>query len=151
MNYSKLLDKYVGKKIKILRENQYQDISKIVEATLLSNNGNQPIYEIGDEIYLGYGGLTILPEIPDNLIAKPTLTWTYENRASQMHDIEVSYLTRNVSWKADYILVIDALDKNGDLSGWVTLNNKSGTTYNDATLKLVAGEIHRVTPQNQYM
>ena len=78
----------------------------------------------------------MLPEIPENLIAKPTLTWLYDNTSKASHDIEVSYLTSNISWKADYVLLINQDDTKSDLSGWVSLDNRSGTTYKDAKLKL---------------
>ena len=142
MDGKKLLDKYVGKKIKILDWNKFLDRKEIVEAVLLSNNRDQ-IYKINDEIYIGHPGIKVLPEIPENLIAKPTLTWLYENESSNMHNLEVSYLTGNISWKADYVVVLNADDTSSDISGWVTVDNKSGATYRNATLKLIAGEIHR--------
>jgi hypothetical protein len=143
INANKLLDKYVGKKIKIIDWNEFQDRKDVVEAILLSNNQGQ-IYKINDEIYLGHPGYKVLPEIPENLIAKPTLTWLYENKSQEAHKLEVSYLTSNISWQADYVMVLNKDDTSADLSGWVTLDNKSGTTYKDARLKLVAGKIHRV-------
>ncbi|MDP8233697.1 MAG: DUF4139 domain-containing protein [Candidatus Saelkia tenebricola] len=142
MDQNKLLDKYVGKKIKLIDANKYQDRKDIIEAELLSNNKGQ-IYRIDNEIYLGHPGYKVLPEIPENLIAKPTLMWLYENSTNSPHNIEVSYLTNNIGWKADYVLVLNQDDSEGGLSGWVTLNNRSGTTYKDAKLKLVAGEVHR--------
>ena len=144
MDRHKLLDKFVGKDIKLLQENEYKDVSYEIEAKLLSYNNNSPIYQIGDEIYLGFNGHPILPEIPENLIAKPTLTWMYQYAGSGANDVEVSYLTNNINWKADYILVLNKADDQGDLSGWVTMDNRSGTTYQDATLKLVAGDVNRV-------
>ena len=143
MNADKLLDKYVGKKIKIIDWNRFQDRKEVVEATLLSNNQGQ-IFKINDEIFLGHPGYKVLPEIPENLIAKPTLTWLYENRGKKTHELEVSYLTKNISWKADYVMVLNEDDTSADLSGWVTLDNKSGAIYKDAQLKLVAGEVHQV-------
>ncbi|MGO9568407.1 MAG: DUF4139 domain-containing protein, partial [Desulfomonilaceae bacterium] len=140
--------KYVGKKIKIMTWNQYQDRKEVVEATLLSNNQG-PVYKINDEIYLGHPGYQILPKLPENLIAKPTLTWLYDNASAKPHDLEVSYLTQNLNWKADYVVVVDKDDKAADISGWVTLDNNSGATYKDARLKLVAGEVHRVEEKLQ--
>ncbi len=147
MNEQKLLDKYVGKTLKIQNWNPYQDKKDIVDAKLLSNN-NGPIYEINNEIYLGYTGTKILPSLPENLIAKPTLMWMYENTAKDAHQLEVSYLTNNITWKADYIVVLNQDDTSGNLSGWVTIDNKSGAAYKDASLKLVAGEVNRVEQQN---
>jgi hypothetical protein len=114
-----------------------------VEAILLSNNQGQ-IYKINDEIYLGHPGYKVLPEIPENLIAKPTLMWLYENKSKKPHELEVSYLTKNITWKADYIVVLNKDDTSADISGWVSLDNRSGATYKNAALKLVAGEVHRV-------
>ncbi len=150
MNADKLLDKYVGKKIKIIDWNEFQDRKDVVEATLLSNNQGQ-IYQINGEIYLGHPGYKVLPEIPENLIAKPTLMWLYENRVEETHNLEVSYLTENINWKADYVVVLNKDDTSSDISGWVTLDNKSGATYKDARLKLIAGEVHRVEEEIEYM
>ena len=144
MNADKLLDKYVGKKIKIVDWNEFADRKDTVEAILLSNNKGQ-IYKVNDEIYLGHPGYKVLPEIPENLIAKPTLTWLYENDQRRAHQLEVLYLTSNINWVADYVIVLNEDDTLTDLSGWVTLDNKSGAAYQDARLKLVAGEVHRVT------
>jgi len=144
MNANKLLDKYVGKNIKIMIWNEYQDRKETVEAILLSNNNGQ-IYKINDEIYIGHPGIKVLPEIPENLIAKPTLTWLYNNKSSESHHLEVSYLTNNISWKADYVVVLNKEDTSANISGWVTLDNKSGATYRNARLKLIAGDVRRVT------
>ncbi len=152
MNATKLLDKYVGQKIKIIDWNKYQDRTDQVDAILLSNNQGQ-IYRINDEIFLGHPGYKVLPKLPQNLIAKPTLTWLYENTIKKPHRLEVSYLTTNMSWKADYVLVLNQEDTAADITAWVTLDNKSGTVYKNARLKLVAGDVHRVKqrpPQRLY-
>ena len=147
---AKLLDKYVGKKIKLIDENQYTGKREVIEAELLANN-DRPIYRINNEIYLWHNGMHVLPELPANLIAKPTLTWLYENTAKTPHEVEVSYLTEGISWKADYVLVIDSADTAADISGWVTLDNRSGATYKDARLTLVAGKVNRAkAPQESY-
>ncbi|MBN2283713.1 MAG: DUF4139 domain-containing protein [Deltaproteobacteria bacterium] len=142
MNADKLLDKYVGKEIKIIDWNRYHDRKDVIQAELLSNNDGQ-IYRIDGEIYLGHPGFKVLPELPENLIAKPTLTWLYENTKQSPCALEVSYLTGNISWEADYIMVLNEDDRKADLSGWVTIDNRSGAGYREATLKLIAGEIHR--------
>ena len=138
----KLLEKYVGKTIKLLTWNQYQDRKEVVEANLLSTN-NEPVYRINGEIHLGNEGRPILPELPENLFARPTLSWQYRNQSRDRHRLEASYLTNNITWKADYVLTLNADDTAADLAGWVTLDNKSGAAYKDAKLKLVAGTIHR--------
>jgi len=149
INRQKLLDKYVGQKVKLLHFNDFQGKEDTAEATLISNNDGQ-IYKIGDEIYLGHPGEVVLPKLPENLIAKPTLAWLFENADAKPQDVEVSYITGGINWKADYVLVVNKDDTKGDLSGWVTLTNQSGTMYKDAQLKLVAGKVNVVSPQNVY-
>jgi hypothetical protein len=141
----KLLDKYVGKKIKIIDWNKFKDRKEVVEATVLSNN-QRTVFKINDEIYLGHPGYLVLPKLPENLIAKPTLTWLYENRSKKPQKLEVSYLTNNINWSADYVVLINKDDTKADISGWVTLDNKSGAMYRQAKLKLVAGEVHLAQP-----
>lgn len=146
MSADKLLDKYVGKKIKLINWNEFQDRKEVVEAILLSNNQGQ-IYQIDNEIYLGHPGYKVLPELPEDFITKPTLRWFYHNRTTEVHNLEVSYLTSNMNWKADYVVLLSDEDTTLDISGWVTLDNKSGATYKNASLKLVAGKVHRVQEQ----
>lgn len=143
INRNKLLDKYVGKTVKIIDWNKYKDRKETVEATLLSNNQGQ-IYRIGDEIYLGHPGIPVLPKLPENLIAKPTLTWLYRNSSKEPQKLEVSYLTNNIGWKADYVVALDAEDKKAGISGWVTIDNKSGAEYTNARLRLIAGDVGTV-------
>ncbi len=142
----KLLEKYVGKKVKLLDKNYYTGKEELVTATLLSNNGS-PIYQVGDEISIGLPGRVILPQLPANLIAKPTLVWLLQTPAASTHTIEASYLTNDITWKADYVAALNSDDSLADLSGWVSIENKSGTTYRNAALKLVAGDVNRVEPE----
>jgi len=139
----KLIDKYVGKAVKLVSKNPYTDKEDTVTATILSNNEGIPVYRIGNEITFGHPGRIIFPEIPDNLISKPTLVWLLNNRATSQQKIETLYLTNGINWRADYVLTLDRKDAAGDLNGWVTVDNKSGASYKDAKLKLVAGDIHR--------
>ena len=143
LNPQKLLDKFVGKKVKLMVGD-----GSLIDAVLLSNNGG-PIYQINGQIHLGHHGRVILPDLPDNLIPKPTLVWLLQNRTSRPQRVEASYLTTGITWKADYVVVLNARDSGGDLSGWVTIDNKSGATYPDAALKLVAGDIHRAQTRRE--
>jgi hypothetical protein len=137
----KLMEKYVGKPVRLV--NHHNDIGfSEVDATLLSTNGG-PVYKVGGEIHLGHPGSVVLPEIPDNLIAKPSLIWQLNNRRADQK-LEVTYLTNGLSWKADYVLTLAKDDQSLDVAGWVTLDNQSGATYTNAKLKLVAGEVNVV-------
>jgi hypothetical protein len=139
----KLIDKYVGKTVKLVTKNPYTDKEETITATILSNNEGIPVYRINNEITFGHPGRIIFPEIPDNFIAKPTLIWLLDNKAASRQKIETLYLTNGINWRADYVLTLDRKDTTGNLYGWVTVDNKSGAPYKNAKLKLVAGDIHR--------
>ena len=149
LNPQKLLDKYVGKEVKLYYKNPYSEREEIVTATLLSNNGG-PIFRIGDEITFGHPGRIIFPGVPENLISKPTLVWLIRNSLSSAQNIEASYLTNGINWRADYVVTLNDADDRADLSGWVTIDNKSGTTYRNAKLKLIAGDVNRVKDEYEY-
>lgn len=139
----KLLEKYVGRNVKAYRYHEATGKEDAVEAKLLSVTGGQ-ILQIGNEITFGYPARLAFPELPPNLIAKPTLMWLVENQATAAQSLEVSYLAQGLSWNADYVLVVNDTDTKADLVGWVTLMNNSGTSYKNAELKLVAGDVNRV-------
>ena len=150
LNPQKLLDKYVGKEVKLYTKNPYTEREEVVTATLLSNNG-QPIFKIGDEITFGHPGRIIFPGVPENLNAKPTLVWMLENTLPSSQMIEASYLTNGINWRSDYVVTLNDKDDKADLSGWVTIDNHSGTTYKNAKLKLVAGDVNRVKDEQEYL
>ncbi|HET9949515.1 MAG TPA: hypothetical protein VFQ22_11380, partial [Longimicrobiales bacterium] len=145
LNPQKLLEKYVGRTVTVYRTNPETGEEEGVEAEVLSVNGG-PILRIADEITFGYPGRFGFPEVPDNLIAKPTLLWKLDAGGGRQQ-VEVSYLTDALDWKADYVMVLDETDERAGLTGWVTLTNHSGTTYENARLQLVAGEVRRVSGQ----
>ena len=149
LNPQKLLDKYVGKDVKLYYKNPYTEREEIVNATLLSNNGG-PIFKIGNDITFGHPGRIIFPGVPENLISKPTLVWLLDNSLTSAQKVEASYLTNGINWRADYVLTLNEKDDRADLSGWVTIDNKSGTTYQNARLKLVAGDVNRVRDEYEY-
>ena len=136
LSSDKLLEKYVGKTVRL-----YQSDGTFHEAKLLSTAG--PVFEINGQIHLGYSGRMVLPSLPDNLVAKPTLVWLLRNQTAATQRIEASYLTGGITWKADYVMVVNDTDSQSDLTGWVTIDNKSGATYANAALKLVAGDVNR--------
>lgn len=144
----KLLEKYVGRTVKVYRWNEVLGRDEVVEAEVLSVNQGT-ILKIGDEITFNYPGRLAFPEVPDNLIARPTLLWKLDS-GSDRQRVEASYLTRNLNWKADYVMVVDDGDRRGDITGWVTLTNQSGASYENARLKLVAGDVQRVSEREGY-
>lgn len=159
----KLLDKYVGRKVRLYRWNEAEGREDGVDAEVLAAPGgsssrgggaNAPVFRIGGEngeVTTGFPGQRIaFPEVPANLIAKPSLVWLLGSDQARQK-VEVSYITQGLDWHADYVFVLEK-DKSGnetqgDLTGWVTLANQSGTTFHNARLKLVAGDVQRVMEQ----
>ena len=139
-----LMQKYVGRDVRLI--NKSSDFSFYEESAKLLSNNDGPIYQIGDDIYLGHPGSVVLPEIPDELIAKPSLIWLLDNKGTD-HEVEVTYLTNGLSWKADYVVTLSKDETSLNLEGWVTLTNESGAQYTNAQLKLVAGDVNVVQPE----
>lgn len=142
----KLLQKYVGRDVRLIRYRQQNGttVSEEVTARLLAYN-NGPVWQIGNEIVTGLGADHIrFPELPGNLYSRPTLLWSLDNRGDGRHRVETAYLAGDLSWSADYVLTVGRTQREADLDGWVTLVNNSGTAYENARLQLVAGDLHRV-------
>ena len=87
------------------------------------------------------------PELPEGLITRPTLFWLYNSDFSGTADCRVSYQTGGMSWTAEYVGILSEDEKALNLTGWSSINNQSGATYKDATLKLIAGDIHRAAQE----
>jgi hypothetical protein len=142
----KLLRKYVGRDVTLVRMQQQGGTTRAEEVTarLLSYN-DAPVWQIGNEIITGMHADHIrFPELPENLYARPTLIWTLDNEGEPAHRVEAAYLAGKLSWAADYVLNVGRDDNAADLDGWVTLTNGSGTAFRNAKLQLVAGDLNRV-------
>lgn len=142
----KLLQKYVGREVTLVRTTMENGTSKTTEvkATLLALN-NGPVWRVGTEIVTGIAADHYrFPDLPDTLYSRPTLVWTLDNGGTAAHRVEAAYLANNIAWNADYVLTIDQQGRASDLDGWVTLKNNTGTSFTRATLQLVAGDLHKV-------
>ena len=139
-----LLKKYLGKTVKVYRYNEHTGTEEEKEATILSVEGGT-VLSIDGQITSNFPGRFAFPKVPENLLQKPTLVWLLSSAAADQR-VEVTYLTQQLDWHADYVLSVDAEDKFGDLNGWVTLRNNTGTSYRNAALKLVAGDVQRIAP-----
>lgn len=153
LNPGKLLDKFVGREITLVLR-RYQNNTESfepVQATLLSNNSGQ-VWRINGQIVINPTNISEMrfPDLPKNLVATPTLVWDVENRETVAQNIEASYLTAGMNWRADYVLLVNNEDTKADLQGWVTLTNSSGATFQDARLQLVAGDVNRVSDDRTY-
>lgn len=140
----KLLEKYVGKSVRVARINPATGAETIEKATVLAATGGT-VLKIGDRIETGIPGRIIYDDVPANLRDRPTLVTRINSKVAGEQNLELSYLTSGLNWKADFVAELDEKDSALDLSGWVTLTNTSGTSYNHATLQLVAGDVNRVS------
>jgi hypothetical protein len=139
----KLLEKYVGKSVSIIKANTATGAESSEQAQVLSAN-NGVVLKFADRIETGIPGRIVYPDVPETLRDRPTLVMSLNNSGSAQQDVELSYLTRGLGWKADYVAELNAGDDRMDLSGWVTLTNTSGAAYRNARLQLVAGDVNRV-------
>lgn len=143
----KMMEKAVGHQVKIVRTNPGNGNEVTETATVLSVN-NGVVLKIGDRIEVlradGAPTRVIFDKVPENLRARPTLSVNVASNAAGRRDATLSYLTTGLSWKADYVALFDEQAKKLDMQGWVTLTNKSGTTFSDAVTQLVAGNINIV-------
>jgi len=147
---AKLLHKYVGKEVTLVRSYMDNGTTKHeeVKAILLADN-NGPVWKIGNDIVTGiYAEGYRFPEVPANLYDRPTLLMSLDNSGARKHQIEASYLANNLSWNADYVLTVAREERAADLDGWVTLSNNSGTAFHNARLQLVAGDLNRLPQGN---
>ena len=135
----KLLDKFLGKEITVTEKE-----GETYTGTLLSHDG-RVVLKLSDGKVVSITEVSRF-EFPDSagLLTKPTLVWQVYSPVSGSRDVLTSYLTGGMSWNADYIVKTNADDTKADIQGWVSVDNQAGTTYEDARLKLVAGEVHRI-------
>ena len=114
-----------------------------------AGGGNAPIIEVDGLLRFQLPGLPLFPELGDDSIMKPTLHWTLEADQAVREQLELSYLSGGFSWEADYNWVVPEEGDRGALLGWVTMDNQSGRTFPDARIKLLAGDVSRIQPQDR--
>ena len=146
----KLLQKYIDQPIEVVSKT-----GEVTRGTLLASggapSGGQLVLQQTDgslrSILLENAAEIRYPSLPEGLITKPTLRWLVHSDAGGEKETEVSYLTSGVSWRADYVMLLNEANTRADLDAWVTLDNTSGADYKNAQLKLIAGTIHRAPTQ----
>ena len=142
----KLLEKYVGQTVSVVRTNPATGAETTEQATVLAANDGV-VLQIGQRIETGIPGRLVFGSVPANLRDRPTLVMSLENTAASAQEVELSYLTAGLAWKADYVVELNATDDKLDISGWVTLTNTSGASYRNARLQLVAGDVNQAPPE----
>jgi hypothetical protein len=152
VNANKLLQKYIDRKLIV-----HTTDGKLYEGILMSFDARQLVLaadRVKGPIYMVERGENVkriqFSKLPGGLLTRPTLVWEVSAEKAGKHLVEVSYIANNIRWRADYNIVLSGDDKTVDISGWVTLQNNTGTTYKDAAVKLLAGSPHRNSQRMQW-
>ncbi len=146
VNQATLMEKYIGRQVEFIRLNEETKREYTVAGKLLSC-AYGIVAEIDGKIELNPSGRMVLPSLPEGLILKPQLSWLVSNSHKGDQKTEISYLAGQLSWVCNYVALLHADDSKLDLTGWVTVTNNSGTSFTDAGLKLVAGDVNIVRDQ----
>jgi len=142
---AKLLEKYVGQTVRIVKTHPQTGVETVESAQVLAATQGV-VLKIGDRIETGAPGRIVFDGVPATLRDRPTLVAELNNRQAGAQTLELTYLSGGLSWQADYVAELAADDASLDLNGWVTLTNRSGTAYRNARLQLMAGEVNRARP-----
>lgn len=143
VSQAKILEKYIGRDIEFIRFNPETKQEYTVTGKLLSA-ANGVVAEINGKVEINPSGRMALPRLPEGLILRPQLEWLVSNTREGSHKSEISYMAGGLSWTSNYVALLNKDDDKLDLTGWVTVSNNSGTTFHDAGLKLVAGDVNVV-------
>ena len=141
-----LFRKYLDQVVQVVTED-----GTLYEGKLLSTQGGIILQDDNGEVTVVSGNVqeVSFPDLPDGLITKPTLVWQLLADEAGSQQVEITYLTGGISWQSDYVVLLDSDETSIDLDGWVTMRNTSGTSYEDALLKLIAGDLQRLA-QNSF-
>lgn len=162
VDQTRLLQMFEGERIrflKVLDGTEVIEEGKIIRAPSMAMStdpyGNQqqkmlePIIEVDGQLMTRLPGIPLFPSLGDDSILEPTLSWKLHSDQSATLDAQLSYLTYGMSWKSDYNLVLPEKGDSVSLTGWVSIENNTGTTFEDASIKLIAGDVNKVQEQPQ--
>jgi len=149
VNTASLLKRYIDKSVIVQIKGSGSDTGTQMSGVLSTAVGNDLIlrHSTGELEIISRNVIEhiSLSETPEDLVTKPTLVWlaTADKKGAEL--CQVTYTTSQINWKADYSAVLNEAEDKLDLTGWVTIDNKSGTGYKDAVIKLIAGDVRRIT------
>lgn len=138
VSMNSLLNRFIDKEITIVGDN------KSFTGKLLSTNSNELVLQANDKIITlpNIDDYRIeLQNIKEELITKPTLVWQVLSNSAGNQDVNLSYMTNSINWHAEYVGVLDKDEKTMSFNSWVSIQNNSGGSFRDATLKLIAGDV----------
>ncbi len=162
VDQQRLLQMFEGQTIRFLRTLEGKDVfvdGKIIRAPSMVTSKNQygnpqqkmlePIIEVEGELQTRLPGTPLFPSLGDDSVLQPTLSWKLFTDQDAQLDAQLSYLTNGMSWKSDYNLVLPEEGDEVTLTGWVSIENNTGKTFEEAKIKLIAGDVNKVEPEPQ--
>jgi hypothetical protein len=120
------------------------------QAQAYAQVSEQPIIEIEGKVRFGLPGTPIFPALTDDTILKPTLQWLLTSDKPGPLRAEFSYVTGGLTWEADYNIVAPEKGDAVDLVGWITMDNQSGKAFENARIKLMAGDVNKIQQGQMY-
>jgi hypothetical protein len=162
VDQQRLLQMFEGQIIRFLKVVDGKEVveqGKIIRAPSMVTSKNQygnqqqkmlePIIEVDGLMQTRLPGIPLFPSLGDDSVLQPTLTWKlFANQAAAV-EAQLSYLTNGMSWKSDYNLVLPEKGDDVTLTGWVSIENNTGKTFEEAKIKLIAGDVNKIEPQQE--
>lgn len=150
---AKLMEKAVGGTVRIIRVNPATGVETSETAQVLSTEGGT-VLRIGSRIEVlredNLPTRVVFDKVPENLRAQPTLSVLVNAPKPVNETARLTYLTRGMTWNADYVVTFDEAKSQAAFQGWITLRNTSGTTFSNARAQLVAGDVHLAGSEDQW-
>lgn len=136
-----ILEKSVGTQVQTIKENPTTGENIMQTAELISYQNGEPVLLFDYGIEPNFNGRIVLDKLPEGLSQKPTLAAKISSQKAETKDLTLAYLTNGISWKTDYVAGVKN-ENTLDLTGWVTISNNSGVSYENASIQLIAGEVN---------
>lgn len=121
----------------------------MTQAAYAYGPAGQTIVEVEGRLRFNLPGEPLFPSLADDTVLKPTIHWLLDSDKAGRFDAELSYVTGGMSWQADYNMLAQEKDDVIDVIGWITMDNQSGRTFEDARIKLMAGDVSKIQPQER--
>lgn len=137
-----LIEHAIGARVRVVSKND-----RVSEGTLLSADGGWLVVR-GDDGALAMLARDAMQEVrlarPDaGLSQKPAIEAVVEGAKRGSGTAELQYLTGGLSWSAEHTLVRTG-ETSAQWSAVVRVENTTGRAYEDARVKLIAGDVSRV-------
>lgn len=153
-----LLSMFEGKTIPFARErtkdnSQITELvqGRVVRSGYVPGGGSlQPIIEVNGQLQFSLPGEPRFPSLGDDTILQPSFNWVLQSDTAGKFDAEIDYVTGGFSWDASYNVVAPETGDTVDLIGWITIKNESGKTFDDAKIKVMAGEVNKIQPPRNF-